>query len=755
MKRFAFYLFLAAVLGGGAAAEVLVVRSGEHDGFTRLVIRLPDKVDWKITETTQEFSLSLSLPDVQFDVSQVFDRIPKDRLVSLEQMRSGTALIFSLGCHCIVQSFTEPTGFLIIDIKDSEEEGEPSGQKVKFPVNQVKYRFPSRQKATFLGVPLPVVPVHTGGGLIPGVSKNQQSIVQTHSVRGGVNASEERLIAQISRATSQGILEVNSITENTQSEGLSAGTPAFNEPTELKESIDMPSLISLSATTVFDRDLSTISLPPDPDRSVLVCLEPAQLALKNWTEGEDFSEEIGKWRTMVFGEFDKVNPAAALSLARAYLYFGFGAEARVALSLSSEMTDSSQVIKAIADLLEYGELSGKNPFEGQHACDGDVALWSVFAAAILPNDVNKDAVQVAFSRLPAHLRGYLGPRISRKFSSAGDSKMAASILRAMERASLDAGAGIELARAAVAQLHGDAETVERELSKSVERGAEDSAKALAQLVENVYAEGGAIPPELPDLAAAYAIEYRNSEAGTEMRRVHALALALDGQFDQAFEILPDLEARDGVLVRQAALLPLLELLSERADDVTFLRHSLYSAMETQTALSGETSELVARRLLDLGFVEHATLWVADMGGLPESPARQMLRAEISLARRLPHRATFELAGLSGPEAARLRAFAMRQSGDYRKAGQMSLLAEDFDAAARGFWLAEEWNDVPEQSDAHYVRVSAGAKKLQENDPGFAEMAPLAQARALMQNSLAARTEVSSLLQAVPVELMSQ
>ena len=755
MNRFLISLLFTVVFAAAVAAETVVVRSGEHTGFTRLVMRLPSKVDWGITESSQAFDLNYDLPDVHFDVSQVFNRIPRLRLVGLAQSGPGAALVFTLGCNCIVRSFTEPNGFLVIDIRDSEEEKLQSRRRIEMPVNQEKYRFSSVSKPVSEGLSFPVVPVRPSKGMVPIARGIQRTADRMHSGRGAINASEERLIAQINRAASQGLLEVSNKTEKAHvGDAFNSVQPA-KEPDELARAVELHSSVSLSATTVFDRDSSIISHLTNPERSGPFCFESSQVALQDWVENEPFSEEIGKWRTRAFGEFDKVNSTAALNLARAYLHFGFGAEARAALLLSADLGEHSQVLEAIADVLEYGAVSGENPFEGQHVCDGDVALWSVLAAKVLPENVNKGAVHMAFSRLPLHLRGYLGPKISQKFSSANDSKMAASILRTMDRVRVDSGTGVELARAAVAQLQGDVKTVERELSKTVEQGAENSAKALVQLVQTVYAEGNALAPELPGLAAAYAVEYRNAEAGAEIRRAHTLALALNGQFGEAFEALLNLEVRDGVLAWQAAMVPLMDLLSERADDVTFLRFSLPAAVEVPTSFPAEISENIARRLLYLGFVEDAELWISDTASMPGSPAGQLLRAEISLARRLPHRATFELSGAEGVEAARLRALAFSQYGNYQKSGQMSVLAEDFDSAARGFWLADDWDEVPEQSNGRYEQAVAGAKSLQKVDPNVEKMTPLAQARVLMQNSLEARAGVSSLLQAISVGSLSQ
>jgi len=379
-----------------------------------------------------------------------------------------------------------------------------------------------------------------------------------------------------------------------------------------------------------------------------------------------------------------------------------------------------------------------------------VALWAVLATQNVEEDINGNAVQQAFLRLPLHLRSYLGPRLSQIFAAVGDGSMASFILRAMARIDLEPGSGVELAKAAVAELKGDIETEGNELKKSLATGSEHSPEALIRLVGNIYQRREAVAPDLHGLAAAYALEYRNTDKGDELRRTYIITLALAGQFDDAFGLLSDTETRDGIAARQLATNPILALLSERADDVTFLRLAMVSARQGAENIPPETGNQIARRLIDLGFAEAASSWI-EHGENPVSKVRRLMRAEIALNSRLPNRAMVELLGLTGPKAAKLRAEAMWQEGDYQQAGQMLIAAEEYDQAARGFWMAESWEDVPNQADARYAQFVAGSVELRDSDVDTTKMAPLAEARALMQNSSSSRAEIADLLQAATVD----
>ena len=140
-------VFAVVLAGSGVAAQTVTIRSGEHDTFTRLVMLLPDKAKWSIGESDQSLTLSVDLASLQFDTSQVFSRIPRTRLVNLNQSKPGEDLIFSLGCACSISSFLEASGYLVIDIKDAPKNQtaapKPRRLALNSPANQQPYRFSS------------------------------------------------------------------------------------------------------------------------------------------------------------------------------------------------------------------------------------------------------------------------------------------------------------------------------------------------------------------------------------------------------------------------------------------------------------------------------------------------------------------------------------------------------------------------------------------------------------------------------------
>lgn len=114
-------------------------------------------------------------------------------------------------------------------------------------------------------------------------------------------------------------------------------------------------------------------------------------------------------------------------------------------------------------------------------------------------------------------------------------------------------------------------------------------------------------------------------------------------------------------------------------------------------------------------------------------------------------AMVELLGISGPKAAKLRARALWQEGEFLQAGQMLAAVGEYDEAARGFWMAETWGEVPQQATDRYAQIVAGSVDLRDTGAETTQLTPLAEARALMQGSSVARSGIADLLQSATVE----
>ncbi len=112
----------ALLAGTGAFAETLRLRSGEHDGFSRIVITGGPSSGWTLRRGTEGYVFRSGRAGENYNLAGVFDLIPRDRIADLRHRADG-ALDIILGCDCHATAFATGSGAIAIDIAD----GPPSG----------------------------------------------------------------------------------------------------------------------------------------------------------------------------------------------------------------------------------------------------------------------------------------------------------------------------------------------------------------------------------------------------------------------------------------------------------------------------------------------------------------------------------------------------------------------------------------------------------------------------------------------------
>ncbi len=787
-----------------AQAETIVARSGEHDGFSRLVMRLPDGADWSLTQNGNSGTLNIDAPDVVYDTSQVFGLIPRTRLKSLRQTGPGQPLRLEMACDCQLQSHVMSNGYLVIDVRGTANSSTQTAQATgsytpsstvlpllpatppsagyRFTLSDADIsssRFTTNLKSALetentlirpKAEPLEVVDVVSepeqsldlpvvaneveAESSVPSTLATQNGLISDSDLldmeeaarTAAVNESERRLLQQIGRATNQGLLDLV-VTEVENSNGQSIVDPLGTNDRPLNP------LDHLSVTTAIDRETGLFVRQPDETTDHL-CYADMEVAVHKWGTDKPFSVQISELRNKLVMEFDEFNEEKILDLAKTYLFFGFGVEARSTLSLLQDgpgTPGNLAVLQAIADILDGKPMPINNAFAGQQACEGHSAFWSALADGEIKRDANTDAIQQAYAMLPAHLRVHLGPKISTLFSKLGEKHMAEATLRSVERAGVDDVPEINLAEAALAELDGDTDTVVEELAEEVAERSENTPKALIDLINLHYEERRALSPDVPELVGSYELENRDTDLGPELRLAEVVSLALEGRFEEAFGELERLEKQDGPVAKAKAFEPLMTLLTERASDVSFLHYGLTFSEEATQAEAAPVVDLMARRMLDLGFANHArTLLQKDALKEPTRERRLML-AEAAVSLSEPEKALAALEGLDSSMANTLRARAFWLDGNFNQASEVLLEEDQTDEAARGFWLSENYqaiSGIDGAAEAGYGAVASVTTEIGRVAADPDGLPPLAEARALMETSQGTRDHIQELLSRV-------
>ncbi|MDU9006579.1 hypothetical protein [Sedimentitalea todarodis] len=433
------------------------------------------------------------------------------------------------------------------------------------------------------------------------------------------------------------------------------------------------------------------------------------------------------------------------TLAKTYLHFGFGPEARAVLGLLPERDQKTDVLLVLADVLDDRRVAPDGLFTGQSGCPSGLALWSALAQPDQVEETDADAVLQSFSHLPRHLRQQLGPRLSRQFNGLGQHDLASGILRAVDRSTDTIGPSHDLAAAEIETATGHTEAAVEKMEKVVATDSEFSPEALIKLIDAHEAKRRPLRPDMPELAGAYAAEHRLGELGTDLLRVHAVSLAMVGRFDEAFQALAGISDPGTEVARDSGTNSVLDLLTDNADDVTFLTFVLPRAKSGGTAVSAPLDIRIAERLLALGFAEQAYAILDHAKSRPLSEKDRLLRAEIALANGLPHRAMIEVLNLTSREASEIRARAMRANGDFETAGQVLLEAERPEIAARNLWLGDAWDRLPTTEDPRYTRLAELSAQLAKQIETDDASPPLADARTLLDDSLSTRSGIDEIL----------
>lgn len=718
--RLALGLILIAT---SAMAEELSVRSGEHEDFTRLVIKVPEGTSWTLDSSDRGARLNVELPDVTYDTDAVFERLSQNRLLFLKQEKPGDDLDIGFACNCVANGFLHAGAMIVIDIRESKDK--PSAPLV-LPLARTKPRetlHAARRSSPQTPDQAPKTGIHALPTPVPSLN-----IARTGE------EIEARLLTQVLKGTDQEVLDLDLAAVGPRQSGASLQAA-------LERTLN---LHNIAVGTVVDRDLTGdptgISLL-EPETA---CLSDNVLDFASWSNGTSFSTQLANARSNLFGEFDRLDRGQALRLARLFAYFGFGAEAKQILELANHSSDESSRIRAIAAAVEKTTALAENPFIGQQRCGGDAALWATLTEGHVAENADTEAIELAFLRLPDHLVTHLGPELARLLTKADQLEAARRILRAVERVGVNSKATTALVEAELASAEENPEREENKLKDAVEaeQATAEAPLALIRLIEKRWEEQGVVSGKEVELAAAFALEYRRSELGNPLKMAHVLAMALNQQFDEAMGTLfgeRDHRPRKmwGQTFERVAV-----AMTERADDITFLRHTVGLSSDLISVMSDDAVDVVAGRLVSLGFHETALSLAGDRGVQRE--ARAMILARAALETGLPHRAMLAVEEYTTPAASLVRADAMYSSGNYAAAAEHASQMGDNEAATRYLWLADAWDHVSGEAGTKYPLIVGLSRDLSAQAAHNA-LPPLAESKRLLENSTLTREMVGDLI----------
>ncbi len=536
-------LAAASILLAGLQAEPtfaqqtsLTIRGGEHPSYSRLVFPTVNSLAWELRNLGREARLVIPGTDTNFVTERVFDRVPRTRLLGLEATQSGTTTVISLrlGCECEVVAELDGAN-LILDIKDQTPEVENSD----LPTNDEMVR----------PAPRPGTKDHKT------TSNELPKEVPTDLA--------ERLISQLNKAAEQGIIELSDdAAEMAQAQesaetqpledqntpqvedelleppiGLQAreqnldGLEGFAEQVEesLAEAFSDSALSDAVRITIPEelvvpndpqRPVKNRSETPEQDQTNLAdhCVPDEVLDIAYWADERKYSEQVSALQSQVFGEFDTPDPEAVLSLARFFIFFGLGTEAKSLLSDIELDKFQSELLYEIAHTVEGNPHIVGGKLDKAAGCPGAVSLWRTAALDKTEDQPvsNSDEIIDIFAEYPIQVRRIIGPRLVQSFLIRGQVNAANQIFSIVERAAGYHGAQHELMRADLTRRNGDTKSAEELYWRLVYQNGEVSAKAATRLVASILDRRAQVPGNVIEVLETMAFELRGSEQGTEL-----------------------------------------------------------------------------------------------------------------------------------------------------------------------------------------------------------------------------------------------
>lgn len=723
MKRFALIALWSALWPTLAWSAPAVVTGGEHSDFTRLVVTLPERAEWRLGRVADGYTLSVDQEGLQYDLKRAFTRIPKTRLADVAQVPSTSDLHIVAACPCYVTAFAFRPNVIVVDIRAGEP---PTDSAFEDPlVSFADQAVPVQEPVAPQPPERTEIALDWTQRLDTKPERETPVPAFTTQLPTGFR---ETIVKQLGAAASQGLVTLDTAKVEEEPE-VSQVLPDAEPPAE--------SHFRVLTEAGMDMRLGGSTEEPEPLQEK--CLPEEAVDLAAWgTSGEDPALQLSAIHRMLVTDADRL-PADKLSdAAKQYLYLGFGAEARLVLGGLVAPTEEHRALADMGRILDGAQIS-QSAFSGMETCNSAAALWAVLARdeLRLSEPVASGAIVQAFSALPYHLREMLAARLIDRLLEQGDESAANMIRDTISRVVTETPAAMQMAEARL-ELHEDRpEKAKAALEAASAAPGPDEAAALVALVDIDFAARNPVNAERIAMLETLAAQNRGQEIGQDLQRALVLAYGLAGEFGLAKRALENAPAAAGSFWT---------LMAERGAESDILELA-FSPPSDRAAINEDSALSLAQKLLTLGFPQQALLWLGvPRGDVPEMPnVARLTIAEAQLALFEPREALSTVSGM-GEEANPVRAKAMRALGRPDEAAALMQgdpgLTEELSVMQR---TERQWEALAAQQEGTWAGAAALALETEAPLPGETPVT-LAAANAAASKASETRDLLGALLQ---------
>ena len=740
-------IFVCFLFASKVWAQEIAVRSGEHADFSRLVVDFPSSIGWSIEVEDRNVLITPSKSSVRYGLESVFRYIPRDRIVRLQGSDTTGALRIEMASDVKAEWFALSSGAAVIDFRfipaDAVESAHPTRiPSTVFPSIQTDY-FPlfwenalETQETVNAPAPdtLPVGNTYEGGFEMPDPRIQQM---------------EAELLAQLSRAAAQGLVEVDaSPRQNKISESNTPKQNGSAVPDEGASATD--AALAVTSQTSIDRATGTRGAQDTAHSVGLRCPPAEAFDVTSWADSAPPATLIGQARRALMQEFDRLDREQTLTLARIYAALGFGAEARNLLRASDFDDADTWSIMLVSAVTDGFAPDGALSIDFLVGCDGPVALWAFLAGNVeRQTPIKWGAIQRAYSALPAHLRGLLGPSLVEKLMQHERFDIAHSIRDSLARIGSGVEASLSLVDAHVGEIRSNDGQIVEGLEAAIAEDGAASIPALLILIEDRLTNGEAVPARLTENAGAISFELGTTTEGLRLLRGHVLGLGSVGSFDQGFEALDRWPHTAEPELRNTTLEHMFEFILRIPYDTLFLQVYFRHRDHLENGdISDETRLALGQRLITQGLSEAARN-IINPESYQTDEARALL-ARSALAEGDASSALSHLRGLEDESSLAMKAEAYQMLGLFGDATDIQLQRNEVSLAGSAAWLNGDWGTVGEvgsDTAKNFVRafdLIGPDERLQDAEPiTAANLIP--KSYDLVQQSRAEREALDALL----------
>ncbi len=550
---------LLGLLPGLALAQSVLVRTAEHDGFTRVVVDFADRPEWRLREV--EGGLRLQTDGAaRFDLSDAYRRIGRDRMRAISTPEPGVLRI-ELGCNCSARTIELANGGLVIDLVDGPERAAPPAQA-------------SRAGAPLLAVPGPLQGALDDPARDADVARFRAALLQ--DLTAGIAAGTLRTMP-----------------------GAESLSPPDPDPAVGTDAPRTGDAVQPPAHMVVDSAMRRLDDPNAPAVPVAGCEALDMPPISEWAEPSD-----GAGYVDAVGRVDPVRLNAEI---RRLIQAGLGAEARaLALSAPSGVRIAPILIE-IARLVD-GAPAGPR-ITAAATCNGGFDLMAMLSdPPRLP--ASTEAALAEFETWPPGLQALLGPRLAGAFLDLGRDE-AARLLRAVYGGGTVAEDGLLDLRLDDAGQDAAAEPVLRAV---IEGRRPDAGAAMVALIDYRIGLPEGVPADLLDQAEAMLRELSAADSGQLAAAILRGRIARNELGRAARDLTAATRLDPGQKDRLAQAI--LDRLAGLDDDAAFLRG--VRDIGDWRPPEGAARQAVLGRLVDAGMQGMARGWISRSDRLSAS-----------------------------------------------------------------------------------------------------------------------------------------